>query len=100
MAFTYLILNFVFISLCVTVLWGVLRKPNKTWWITLIVLLLLTLVFDNIMLWACLFEYNTDKLTNLYIGLAPIEDFFYAILAAILIPALWQIFSTKKDTNV
>lgn len=100
MAFTYLILNFIFIALCVAILWRIVRKPNKTWWITLIALLLLTLVFDNIMLWAGLFEYNTDKLLNLYIGLAPIEDFFYAILAAILVPALWQIFSTKKDVNV
>lgn len=99
MAFTYLILNFIFIALCVIILWQALRKPNKTWWITLVALLLLTLVFDNVMLWAGLFEYNTDKLLTIYIGIAPIEDFFYAILAAILIPALWQIFSSKKDTN-
>lgn len=76
-----------------------LRKPSKTWWITLIILLLLTLVFDNVMLWAGFFEYNTDKLLNIYIGLAPIEDFFYAVLAALLIPVLWQLFSSKESTR-
>jgi len=40
--------------------------------------------------------YDTSKLLGVYVGYAPIEDFFYAILAAVLVPWAWNRFGAKK----
>lgn len=48
-----------------------------------------TAVFDSLMIAAGLFRYSPSHLVGLQIGLAPIEDFAYVILAAVLLPALW-----------
>lgn len=52
------------------------------------VLFVLTAVFDNIMIAAGLFTYPEEHLSGLRIGLAPIEDFSYAVCAAFLVPAV------------
>jgi len=106
MAFTYLILNIVFILCAMGLLWKYLKKPTKAWWITLAVLLVLTAIFDNLIIWAGIVGYDPTKILGLYIGLAPVEEFFYAILAVIIVPALWRRFKdslipnlTKKETT-
>lgn len=98
MAFTYLILNVLFAG-CVTFLIAQrYSKPTKTWWISFIILLGLTLVFDNLAIWLGFFSYNPALILGLHVGLAPIEDFFYAILACIIVPILWNRFAPpKKD---
>lgn len=73
-----------------------IKKPTKAWWVTLLALLALTLVFDNLIIWAGIVAYDTTKLLGVYAGLAPIEDFFYALLAVIILPALWQLFGGSK----
>lgn len=55
-------------------------------------MLLLTAIFDNLMIFAGLFDYGTHTLSGLRIGLAPIEDFFYATCAVLLAPGLWWLF--------
>ncbi|MCO1338896.1 hypothetical protein BJH93_08325 [Kocuria polaris] len=62
-----------------------------------VVLVLLTAVFDNLMLAAGLFGYTPEALSGYYIGLAPLEDFAYPVAAAVLLPALWILFSGTKD---
>jgi lycopene cyclase domain-containing protein len=54
-------------------------------------LLLLTAVFDNVMIAIGLFGYDPDRISGLHIGVAPVEDFAYAIAAALLLPALWHL---------
>ena len=56
---------------------------------TVVVLCLLTAVFDNLMIGAGLFHYAPEHLLGISIGLAPIEDFSYPIAGALLLPALW-----------
>jgi len=99
MAFTYLILNIVFLAGILFVFRKHLTKPTKTWWLTLIALLILTAVFDNVMIASGFFSYTPDKILGLYIGLAPIEDFMYAVLAAILVPILWRMFSSQTTNT-
>ncbi len=96
MAFTYVILNIVFLLCIVGLFSAYIKKPTKAWWITLAVLLALTAVFDSIIIWAEIVGYNPAKILGISIGMAPIEDFFYAILAVILVPILWTRF---KPTN-
>lgn len=100
MAYTYIILNVLFIIGVLVIFHRYIRKPSTTWWIILAALLVLTAVFDNLIILAGIVGYDSTKLLGLYVGVAPIEDFFYAILAAILIPILWQIFDPKKQEEL
>ena len=54
-------------------------------------LLLLTAVFDNVMIAIGLVGYDSDRISGLRIGVAPIEDFAYAVAAVLLLPALWHL---------
>jgi lycopene cyclase domain-containing protein len=95
MAFTYLIINLIFL-VCVAVLFGQhLQKPGKALWSTLIVLLILTAVFDSIIVGLNIVQYDPSKILGIIVGKAPIEDFFYAILAVGIVPALWNLFGQK-----
>jgi len=55
-----------------------------------IVLMVLTAVFDNVMIAAGLFAYDDAHISGIRIGAAPIEDFAYPLAAAILLPAVWS----------
>ncbi len=100
MAFTYLIVNFIFL-VCIFVLFMQhIKKPTKAWWLTLVILLVLTAIFDSIIIWAGIVGYDTNKILGLYISHAPVEDFFYAVLAVIIVPALWNLFDPKKRSDL
>lgn len=55
----------------------------------LAVLLVLTAIFDNVMIGSGLFAYGNQTLLGLHIGLAPIEDFSYPLCVVLFGPALW-----------
>lgn len=97
MAFTYLILNSIFLAAILIGFRKYLSKPSKTWWLTLAALLILTAIFDNLMIAAGIFSYEPSKILGLYVGLAPIEDFMYAIMAAIIIPILWRYHQPENE---
>lgn len=59
------------------------------------VLILLTAIFDNLMIAAGLFTYPAQHLSGVHIGLAPIEDFSYAICAAFLVPAVFALLPAR-----
>ena len=92
---TYLLLNAVFLAvvavlLVVALRRGRLRLPALLG--TLAVLLVMTAVFDNIMIGVgLLVAYDDDLISGIRIGVAPIEDFAYAIAAALALPALWAL---------
>ena len=67
--------------------------------LTLLILLAFTAVFDNIMIGIGLVGYDAAKISGAFIGIAPLEDFAYAIAAAVLLPALWVLLSPtpRKD---
>ena len=52
-------------------------------------MLVLTAVFDNLMIYVGLFDYGQHTLTGVRIGLAPIEDFFYPVCAVLFVSGLW-----------
>jgi lycopene cyclase domain-containing protein len=64
---------------------------------TAVVLLVLTAVFDNLMIAAGLFSYNPDTIAGLFLGLAPLEDFAYALAAVLMLPALWILLVWRKE---
>jgi lycopene cyclase domain-containing protein len=96
MAFTYLIMNLVFLAFIVIMFLKYVKKPTKAWWVTLVILFVLTTIFDSIIIWANIVGYDPQKILGLYVGMAPIEDFFYAILAIIIVPTFWDLFDPKR----
>jgi lycopene cyclase domain-containing protein len=61
------------------------------------VLLLLTAVFDNVLVAVGLVGYDSERISGLRVGVAPVEDFAYAIAAALLLPALWHLTGRRRD---
>lgn len=64
--------------------------------LTVLVLFLLTAVFDTVMIASGLFHYAEDPLLGVHIGLAPIEDFAYPLAGALLLPALWTALRARR----
>ena len=52
-------------------------------------LVVLTAVFDNVMIGMGVFEDAPAKTTGLRVGLAPIEDFSYSMACALALPPIW-----------
>jgi lycopene cyclase domain-containing protein len=60
------------------------------------VLVVLTAVFDNVMIAAGLFSYPPERISGLRIGLAPVEDFSYPVCAAFLVPAVFTLLTARR----
>lgn len=94
---TYLYVNLVVMTVAAVVAGLALSRVHpwrrrRTLVLSLIafaVVALLTAVFDTIMIAVGLFTYAEEHLIGWRIGLAPIEDFSYVFVVALLLPALW-----------
>lgn len=64
---------------------------------TALLLLLLTAVFDTVMIATGLFHYSTAHLVGVHLGLAPVEDFTYPVAAVLLLPALWTALRARRS---
>lgn len=102
---TYWLLNLCFLVPAAAVLAAALLRRrrsglrNRTFVLrlagTAAVLLLLTAVFDNLMIAVDLFGYNPDRISGAFLGLAPLEDFAYPLAAVLLLPALWELLAPR-----
>ena len=98
---TYLLLNTVFLVLAAAVFLVAVRRGRLSRQriiaagIALAAVLVLTAVFDSIMIGVGLVDYDPSRIFGLRIGLAPIEDFAYPVGAALLLPALWALLERK-----
>ena len=59
------------------------------------IVLILTAVFDNVMIGIGLVGYAEAKISGQFVGLAPLEDFAYAVAAVILLPSLWVLLGPR-----
>jgi lycopene cyclase domain-containing protein len=94
---TYWGLNAVFLA--VVAVLAILAARRLRWaavGITLAVLLVMTAVFDNVMISVGLVAYNESLISGAFIGVAPLEDFAYAIAAVIGLPSLWVLLGASK----
>ena len=97
----YWTLNAIFLAVVALVAIGaaVRIRSTRPWVaiaITLGVLLVMTAVFDNVMIGVGLVGYEPSLISGAFIGIAPLEDFAYAVAAAILLPSLWMLLPERE----
>jgi lycopene cyclase domain-containing protein len=90
---TYWLLNAIFLAAVAAVALVAALSSRKPRWrsigLVLVVVLVMTAVFDNLMIAVGLVGYDASKIRGVLIGVAPIEDFAYALAAVVLLPSLW-----------
>lgn len=106
---TYLLLSAAFLAAATVVLVIALvstasrRALVLKWWLPLVVagavVMTLTAVFDNVMIGAGLIQYSSARISGLFVGAAPIEDFSYPLAALILLPALWLLLRRGRSSD-
>ena len=62
---------------------------------TAAVMLILTAIFDNVIIATGIVAYDQEKISGIMVDVAPIEDFAYTVLAIVLVPSLFNFFRTK-----
>jgi lycopene cyclase domain-containing protein len=60
-----------------------------------VVMLVLTLVFDNLIIATGIVDYDPEKIFGLRLGVAPIEDFAYTLVALILVPSVFNLLRSR-----
>jgi len=93
---TNIVLNVLVLLVLGAVSWRVLRRMRVgalVW--TALHLCLLTMVFDTVMIAADLYVFDEDKILGVYVWGAPLEDFAYAIAAALAVPVLWTVLEDR-----
>lgn len=67
--------------------------------LAVLVLAVLTMVFDTAMIAADLYVFDADKITGLRVWGAPIEDFAYALVAGVAVPVLWTVLPSRRGSR-
>lgn len=93
----YLALNAVFMLMAFVILNVVIRKsPWKIISWTLLIMVLVTLIFDNLIVALGVVDYDTDKISGVFLGLVPIEDFAYTVVSVLAVSSIWHLMTRKK----
>jgi lycopene cyclase domain-containing protein len=100
---TYWALNAVFLgAVAVVAIVAALRRSGPRWGSLALAaggLLVMTAVFDNVMIGIGLVGYDESLISGAFVGIAPLEDFAYAIAAVLLLPALWHLLGARRPTG-
>ena len=95
---TAILLGVAVVVLAVAVL---LRRPGRLFWASLagavVLLVVLTAVFDNVMIASGIMTYTEQNISGVRIGLAPLEDFAYPVAGVLLLPALWLLLGWERE---
>ncbi|MDM8084469.1 lycopene cyclase domain-containing protein [Cellulomonas cellasea] len=59
-------------------------------------LLMLTVIFDTLMIDVGLYAYEPSKILGVWVWGAPIEDFAYPVAAGIAMPVLWTVLGRRR----
>ena len=66
--------------------------------IVLLPMLVLTAIFDNLIVATGIVAYDESKLLGIKLLTVPLEDFAYTVVAVLLVPAIWKAM-TKNDSR-
>jgi lycopene cyclase domain-containing protein len=103
MTYTLIVVPFVIVTMIVTL--ATLRRPAfgrrmAASGVAAAVLIVLTAIFDNLMIASGLVVYPPESLSGITIGIAPIEDFSYSVCAAFLVPAVFTLLERRRALEV
>ena len=88
---TYLVLNSIFLGALALLSIPVIRQlPWQAIFLSTMALMVITAVFDNVIISIGIVAYDPKVISGVKIGLAPIEDFAYALAAPLLISLAMQ----------
>ena len=93
----YLVLNLIFLAVSSTALFLVRKNRWPAYLVGLVPMLLITAVFDNLIVLAGIVDYDPSKISGLMIGVVPIEDFAYTIAAVLIVPSVWSAMTRRKQ---
>ncbi|WP_040164201.1 lycopene cyclase domain-containing protein [Microbacterium gorillae] len=63
-------------------------------------IIVLTIVFDNVMIGSALFDYDHAALLGVYLGAAPVEDLVYAVTALLAVTGVWNLTHRRTEADV
>lgn len=100
---TYWVLNLYF-AIAILLLWGAVllrQRGRRIPWgavlVSVIAVSILTVIFDNVMIAMDLFDYGVGTITDVRIGLMPVEDFAYSVGAGLALPGFWLLFTPRAE---
>ncbi|GHF21795.1 lycopene cyclase domain-containing protein [Pseudolysinimonas yzui] len=97
---SYWMLNLVFLSVvAVVAIASMIARRSPRWravGLAAIPLVILTAIFDNILVGTGIVGYDPALISGAKIGVAPLEDFAYAIAALVLLPSLWALLGGRS----
>ncbi|HWM34853.1 MAG TPA: lycopene cyclase domain-containing protein [Pseudolysinimonas sp.] len=92
---TYWLLNLPFLAVAALVAVAAILARRAPRWravgLTAIGVLVLTAVFDNVLVGTGIVGYDRELISGTFVGVAPLEDFAYAVAAVVMLPALWSL---------
>lgn len=100
---TYWLLNLTFLAVvAIVAVAAVLVRRAPSWraiGLAAILLLVLTAIFDNVLVGTGIVGYDEALISGAKIGVAPLEDFAYAIAALVLLPSLWSLLTRRSSSG-
>ena len=95
---TYILLDTVVLLVGFGLVW---RWRKMLQWrpchIVLGIMVLLTAIFDNLLILMDTFRYNPLLISGWLIGRAPIEDYAYTVAMAVIMPLIWERLGRRND---
>ena len=99
MSYAAVALLFLAVAGLVALAAAVVVRPGRRWWLptaaVTLVLLVLTAIFDSLMIAADLFRFDESRLLGWHVILAPVEDFAWPLASALALPALWELLGRR-----
>ena len=93
---TNAVLDLLVLAVLTGACWPVLRRLRaRPLAATALVLVVLTLVFDTLMIRAGLYVYDPAKILGIYLWGAPLEDFAYPLAAVVGVPVAWTVLGRR-----
>lgn len=101
MTYADLAAGFVVGAAAIAIVATIRRRLSTRWWLTtgltISVLVLLTILFDSLMIIADLFRFDEESLVGVRLWRAPIEDLAWPVAAGLLLPALRELLAPDRD---
>ena len=94
--YAVLSLSLILVTILLVIRFRLKLPKTKVLLALLVILCLMTLIFDFYLTALPIVLYNSNSITQLKILTIPIEDFSYTIAAVILVPSLFKYFNAKK----